>query len=530
MTDARVSAAPRLEPPQQPAAGLDSALRVRKVVGRPPTGERAAAPAEAGRHVARNLGALFSGQVVTWTMTLIWTLIVPRALGPVGLGILVSAQSVSGVLGIALGMGTRNYLVRETVINRAAGPKLVGTALVLRLTVAPLVGVAAVVWARVAGYGHDATLVLYLITAMTVLTLILEPLQAAFQAMERMQYLAYVDIVNKTAQSIFGIALVLVGFKVVGIAANMAIIAACLCLLAYWWLRPHFHVDVRTNIRLMAHVTKESVSYWAFAVFGMIYFWIDTIMLTLMTRPEVVGWYGATTNLFQTLMFLPVLLQTAWLPRLVAAFVKGRSDLAETARSPVELVLIISIPIAMATALVASPLIHVVYGMKFAHAVPVMIILAACIPPIYLNIILGTILQAAKRRAVWASAMAGAAVVNPLFNLVLIPLTQQRYGNGAIGAAISLVFTEALISGVFVVATRDVFDRRVLKRCATVCLASAGMGAVAFATRPLGTPVSLVAAFAALGILAPVLGLVGRREWELARSGLSRAGFAGKAA
>ena len=55
----------------------------------------------------------------------------------------------------------------------------------------------------------------------------------------------------------------------------------------------------------------------------MIYLWIDTIMLTLMTRSDVVGWYGASTQLFQTLMFLPVFVQTAWLPRLVSAFGKA---------------------------------------------------------------------------------------------------------------------------------------------------------------------------------------------------------------
>jgi O-antigen/teichoic acid export membrane protein len=519
------------ESPAQPATSLDAAFPARKVARQAASQEPVPPPTEARHSVARNLGALVSGQAVTWTVTLVWTLIVPRALGPAGLGILVSAQSVSGLLGIALGMGTRNYLVRETMIDRAAGPKLVGTAIILRLTFAPLVAVAAIMWAHISGYGHDATMVLYLITAMTVLTLLTEPLQASFQAIERMKYLAYVDIVNKTAQSIIGIALVLVGFKVVGIAANMAIIAGVVFLLTYLWLRPFFHVDIATNLRLMAHVTKESISYWAFAVFGMFYFWIDTIMLRLMTRPEVVGWYGASTNLFQTLMFLPVLVQTAWLPRLVAAFVKGRRDLAETARALVELVLIISFPIAMATALLASALIHVVYGTGFAHAVPVMIILAACVPPIYLNIILGAILQAAKRRAVWASAMAGAAVVNPLFNLLLIPVTEHRYGNGAIGAAISLVFTEALISVVFVVASRDVFNRRVLKKCASGWLASAGMGVVAFATRPLGTPISLAAGFATLGILAVMLRVVGRKELEMARSGFARLGGppAGKA-
>lgn len=486
--------------------------------------ERSAQSGEAGRRVARNLGALLGGQAITWSVTLAWTVVVPRALGPVGLGILVSAQSVSGVLGIVLGMGTRNYLVREAVTNPADGPKLVGTALVLRIAIAPLVGVAAVIWARVAGDGHQAATVLYLITAMTVLTLITEPLQAAFQAIERMKYLAYADVINKSAQSLIGIALVLVGFTVIGIAANMAIIAVVVLVLTFWWLRPHFEVDVHTSLKRMAHMMRQSVDYWAYGLFGMVYFWIDTIMLSLMTRPQVVGWYGVTSQLFQTLMFLPVLVQTAWLPRLVGAFASGHRELTETARTPVEMILTISAPIAVAMGLVADPLIHAVYGTAFAHAVPVMVILAFCIPPIYLNIILATVLLAAKRQRVWTIVMAVAALVNPLFNLVLIPLTEHRYHNGAIGAAISLVLTEVLMDAVGLwLVGRHVLARRGVTRCSAAVLASAGMAGVAYAARPLGPPIALAAGFAAFGILVPVLRVVRRQEFELVRAGLAHA-------
>lgn len=478
-------------------------------------------PAEGRGRLGRNLAALAGGQVVTWTATLVWTLIVPRAIGPADLGILAAAQSVSGVLGIILGMGSRNYLVRETVVDPAAGPKLVGTAIVLRLTMVPVVGIAAVVWASVAHYGHTATTVLYLITAMTALTLLTEPLQAAFQAIERMKYLAYVDVFNKIAQSVVGIALVVLGFRVVPIAAEMAIIAAVVLVLTYCWLRPYFHIDVRTNATRMGRMARQSLSYWAFGIFGMIYFWIDTIMLSLMAPEHVVGWYGATTSLFQTLMFLPMLMQTAWLPRLVGAFVSSREELARASRAPVELVLIAALPIAVTTAVVASPVIHGVYGAKFAHAVPVLIALAACIPPIYLNVILGSVLVAAKRQRVWAGAMAGAAVVNPVLNLVLIPLTERRYHNGAIGAAVCLVATEVLIGIVFVLATRDVFDRRLMKRCASLCAASAGMGGVAYLAHPLGTPLSLAAGFATLGALGAMLRIVGSEERELIRSGIA---------
>ena len=88
--------------------------------------------------MGRNVAALASGQAVTWSMTLIWTLVVPRALGPTGMGIIVTAWAVTGVLGIVLGLGTRNYLVREIVVRPASASRLIGSALVLRVVTAPV--------------------------------------------------------------------------------------------------------------------------------------------------------------------------------------------------------------------------------------------------------------------------------------------------------------------------------------------------------------------------------------------------------
>jgi O-antigen/teichoic acid export membrane protein len=183
----------------------------------------------------------------------------------------------------------------------------------------------------------------------------------------------------------------------------------------------------------------------------------------------------------------------------------------------------LSLPITASTMVVAHALIRVVYGTAFAHAVPVLIVLALCIPPIYLNIILSSVLVAEKRQATWTMVMAGAVVVNPLINLVLIPLTEHRYHNGAIGASISLVLTELLMAGVgLLLVGRHVFDRRIVRRCTLMCLASTGMVAVAQMASRFGPEASLSAGFATLAILVFSLRIVTAEEVALARSGIAR--------
>ena len=294
------------------------------------------APPSAPPRLGRNLAALAGGQIITWSMTLVWTLVVPRALGPAGVGIIVTSWSVTGVFGIVLGLGTRNYLVRELVVRPGSASRLIGAALVLRIVLAPVFAAAILIYAQIAANGYEMRVALYLAAAATILTLLAEPMQAGFQAIERMEYLALSDVINKSSQGLLGVILALIGFRSTGIVACWTITAGVVLILNAFWMRQRVHIPLQlnTNRHELYSVARESIAYWAFGVFMMLYLWIDTVMLSLLTRPEVVGWYGVPTKLFQSLMFLPALMSTAWLPRLVSAHEDGGDKLQRESRSP----------------------------------------------------------------------------------------------------------------------------------------------------------------------------------------------------
>ena len=441
-----------------------------------------ARPAEGAPKMRRNVSVLAGAQLITWTMTLAWTLVVPRTLGPENMGTLMAAWSITGILGVLLGLGTRNYLVREAVVRPDSASGLIGTALVLRVALSPLILGAAFVYGQIVGWDSDAKTVLYLAAAATIFIQIAEPLQAGFQAIERMEYLAYSDIISKSGQGLAGIIVVLLGFRTIGITACWAAMTGLVVLLNFYWLHGRLRIDARTSVKRMAAVARASIPYWAFGLFFMVYLWIDFVMLSLMTNNEVVGWYAVPTRLFQTLMFLPVAVATAWLPHFVRGFEQGDEQLRDAARQPVELVLLLSLPIAALTAVSAGPVIQFLYGSDYADSASVLAILGLCIPLMYMNIMLGQVLIAMERQTVWTWVMAATTVVNPLLNLGLIPLTQHRYGNGAIGAAISLLLTEVVVvSAGFWLIGRRVFDGGSARRAALGLVAAAAAGGAAYA-------------------------------------------------
>jgi len=120
--------------------------------------------------------------------------------------------------------------------------------------------------------------------------------------------------------------------------------------------------------------------------------------------------------------------------------------------------------------------------------------------------------------------MALSAVVNPLFNLALIPATEHRFDNGAIGAAISLFLTElVVVTAGFVMVGRLVFDARTARRgLLGVGIAVTMWGAAYGARQVVGEFPSLVAAGLAFVVLAEAVRLFTPEEVALLKDGFAR--------
>jgi O-antigen/teichoic acid export membrane protein len=462
--------------------------------------------------LARNVGFLAGSQVITWCAGLAWALFVPRALGANGTGIFTLSVAAAGILTVLIGLGTRPLLVREISIDREKASRLIPTAIVLRLVFAlPMLGVLAV-FARVGPFDHDEVLALYLGWAVCVLYLLFEPVQAGLQALEKMQFLAYSDILTKTVVSLVSVVLVFFGFRAIGILTLSVVVMAIVLILHIGWMRRYFTVDWRIRPADLWSLTKASLPYLGFALFFTFYLWIDALMLSVMTPERVIGWYGLPTKLFGTLMFIPVILSTAWLPRLAAAFAKGDSALWDAARAPLQVVVALSLPVCVGVALVSDHLITFLYGPEFKQAIPVMTVLALSVPPMYLNIMVNQVLIARRQQMLWTKAMALACVINPALNLFLIPYFQTKYGNGATGAAISLLVTEVVLAVIGVAVIRGLFNRAFFVRLARAALATTGMGLAVLAARSLGLAPAIVVGLIAYPILALALRVLSREE------------------
>lgn len=476
----------------------------------PAQAEQAEQRSRIGR-LARNVGFLSASQVLTWALALVYTLVVARLLGPAGMGVLVIGWSIAGIAEGFAGLGSRPFLVKTIASDPSQGPALIGTAIVVRIGFLVPCAVGAYAYAKLGHFSNDEVVVILLSMGVALGFLTQDAIQGGLQAIERMEYLALADVINKSLLTFVSIPLALMGRGPAWLmGVNVAVMAVGV-MVNLIWIR-QIGIDWRFDLRRVRAFVVDSLSYWAFALFYTIYLWIDSALLALYGAPQEVGWYGVSTKLFQTLMFLPVILCTAWLPRMAAAHKRDPRELKEVSELPIQLIGTLAMPIAVGTALVAGPLIVLLYGPSFGPAQPVLAVLALAAIPTYLNIILGQVLIAADKQAALTKILGVASIANPALNIALIPFFHDRFGNGALGAALCMLITELIVVAMNTWIARPYLNAKLGSRFLRAALVTVIMAGAVLLTGRLGVAVQVVTGLVVFCALCWPAGLLRRQE------------------
>jgi O-antigen/teichoic acid export membrane protein len=463
---------------------------------------------------ARNIVMLAASQVTTWSFSILWTVFVPRILGAGATGQMVAATAATAIVVTLIMLGTDTLLVKEIARDQRRAPQLLGSVVVLRVGLLPIAVLLLALYIQVAHFERQQVIVIWLAGAAMVFTLVQSAIQDGFTGTQRMGYVALSAVLSNVVGVPIAILVVRLGFGVIGLMTfSLALAAVNLAINAWWWRR-HFPIDASVDLTRIWKLAVASMPYWLMGIFFSTYLWIDTVILSLLTPSSVVGWYGLATRLFAAMLAAATVPSMAWFPRLASAFEGGTDHFRRAVRPVFGLVLVLSLPIGAGGALIAHGLVGAVYGHGFEGAGPVLTILSLSVPITYIDILAAQVLIASNRAVVWTWVMGVALIVNPVLNVLLIPLFQGRTHNGALGAALSLLVTEAAQALVGVVALPWLFDRALLLRLLRAALATAGMSALVLLVSPIGLVAQVLVGGSSFAGLALLLRLLTAAELE----------------
>lgn len=470
-------------------------------------------------------------QAITWTVSIGHLILVSRYLGPARLGEFVLASSITTVLGLLLGLGMDTYIVRAIARTPERGNVIISSALLVRSSLALLIPACVYVYAHVAHLNAETSTAAYILGIGTVMMQFSGVLVATFQGHERMSFGAMGNIIFNALQLGLTVLVIFLNTGMIAFAINNAILALIiLALNAYW---------ARSFVRLTRHITPQDVwemlrgsfAFCASNLFQTFYASIDSVILGLLAGNRPVAFYGAATRLAGVPMVLPQILGQVTLPVLSRLGIDPGRDFERASRKTLALLITASVPLVVGLATMAGPGIRLIFGGQFSSAVPVLVVLSLCVPFTFIDMQLYQVLAAHNQEARWSIIMGVSCIVNPIINVILIPLTVHYWHNGAIGAALALLATEALMTAYGAIILRRIVVHPVVGRALLGAIAGGAVqGSLLWLIGSQPLPWLLLAEAIACGLYAAtavILGALPLRDviylWDTARGRPERA-------
>jgi O-antigen/teichoic acid export membrane protein len=393
------------------------------------------------RRVVNNTLISLVGQAITWTSTLLLTIAYGRFLGDVRFGELYFAITFVLLIGFPLEFGFNQQLTRDVAQDPKKALRYFSNTLLIKITLWIILYGFIMLLCWLLGYSGEERFLVAICGITLLSTSIANTFAALHYAFERVVFPTVGVILEKGLSALVGIILLRHG---AGVQAMALVLLGGSIISATWqaiWFFRLVGFSFSINQSLIRALIRTSIPFLTYGVLGVIYYRLDTVLLSLFTNAAVVGWYGAAYRLFDTLVFLPNLVIVAIMyPVFSKLSITSESHLKLAIEKSMNFLLFCGIPIAAVMTVAAPEIIGFLYHRAdFIPAIPVLQALAPGLVFLYINTVFNTIIMSAKQERKM-TIMAGAALVfNLLLNLVLIRLYEQ------IGAAIVTSLTELLL-------------------------------------------------------------------------------------
>ncbi len=175
------------------------------------------------------------------------------------------------------------------------------------------------------------------------------------------------------------------------------------------------------------------------SVFVIIYYKIDTVMLSYMKNDVQVGKYTAVYNLAFAFLFLGISYHQATFPALAKLYARNHKVFLNIYKNSIKYLVVGALPIATGIVLLASRMIELIYGARYIDSAAGLQILMGAFFLMFINGFMGNALIVIGAQRKLSCIIGIGMVVNVGLNLLIIP----QYG--FLGAAATTVFTELLV-------------------------------------------------------------------------------------
>ena len=391
----------------------------------------------------KNAAWIIGCRILQSGLALLVTMLSARYLGPSGYGLINYAASLVAFFVPIMQLGLNSTLVRELIADPDHEGETLGTALTMTFasSIACVIGIATV--ASFLNQGESDTILVCVLYSLLLVFQSLEMIQYWFQAKLLSKYTAVTILAAYIVVSAYRITLLMTGGSIYWYAISQAIdfaIIAVVLLIIYYRLSGN---RLKFSVKRAADMLGRSKHYILSSMMITIFAQTDRIMLKLMMNEEAVGYYSAAASCATLTAFVFVAIIDSARPSILEGKQKSEEAFRQGMKSLYAAIIILAMLQSGAIALLAKPIIRILYGTEYGASVAVLRIIVWFTTFSYLGAVRDIwILAEKKQNYLWIINLSG-AMANIVLNGILIP----TYGaNGAAAASlITQIFTNVIM-------------------------------------------------------------------------------------
>lgn len=366
-----------------------------------------------------------------------FTVFTAKYLGSEQFGQLSFALSSATLFAVFVDFGLGTLTIREVARNLDQASKYLNGIFSLRIVLGLAYLIFMLTFVFISAKGTQVIFLVVLSSLYMFFYHLMQACNAIFRAYEQMKYEAISKLVFTV--SLFFSSLFLIWHKdsLVYFGWIYALSMFLALSFALYYLKKNFTgVSINIDIEFCKYLLRMS---WPFAlsiIFISIYFYMDTVMLGLMSQDTEVGWYNAGYKIIMFVLIFANIVSNSVFPAISRFFKENMENLRSMVNNFAKFMVAMSLPLGFGGIILARKIIKLFYGNDFLGGVLSFQILICSAVVSYISIVYGSSLQACDKQKEYVKVVGLGAGINIVLNLILIPFFSLN------GAAIATLLAE----------------------------------------------------------------------------------------
>ena len=374
--------------------------------------------------VAKNTLFLTVGSVVQKLLAFVYfTILARHFLPPDDVGRYLYALSFAALFSVIVDFGVQPVLIRAIAKDRSRARTIISNAIGIKTVFAVITAAAMFLTARIS----ENDPVKIALISVACITLVLDSVQLTFYAVlrgyEKLNYEAVGVLVGQSITVAAGG--VLLYFKQPLPFLMFAYVCGSSWNAIYSWRMAKRVTGERFTLSLNRAVWSEilrmALPFAAAAIFVRIYASADSVLLNRLAGNAAAAFYGVPYKFVFAFQFVPIALAAALFPTYSREAGQGKARLGELFWNAERYLMLVALPLVAGMVSLAHPLIVTFYKTQYLPSVPIMMILAWCLIPSFLDYPVGALLNASHKQNIQTAFMGLIMVLSIVLNLLLIP-------------------------------------------------------------------------------------------------------------